>query len=232
MSEPGITLPTIGTQRRAWPFVVATVVFVALGLSVTFSLTGGRSGDVAALPEVKPASNHATADESVAQDEAVEVSEVASLEIFLNRDPFEPVVPEPVSEDQDADEGAGPSPSSPPTPTSPTQTPTPTSPSPGTPASPSDPSPSAPGGVPPSRVLPPDEKEGVVEGRSVSLLDITTNEVGAELVVVQVADAIYEVTEGQRFAEYFAVFSIDGDCASINHGDVRFILCTGESVLQ
>ncbi|MGL4173420.1 MAG: hypothetical protein ACRCTR_05010 [Actinomycetota bacterium] len=40
----------------------------------------------------------------------------------------------------------------------------------------------------------------------------------------------HTVTEGESFAEYFKLLAIEGECGSVQYGDVTFQLCEGDSV--
>lgn len=91
------------------------------------------------------------------------------------------------------------------TPTSPTSTPT--SPT-GTPTAPS-------GG----------SSHTTQDGKTVVLVDTFVHN-GVEKAQVTVGSTTYTVEEGEQFDGNFEIRSIDGDCATIDHGDESFTLCT------
>lgn len=160
-------------------------------------------------------------------------TEVSTYEVFLARDPFEPVIPEPASGDGDGsgdgvdvdvdvDTGDGQSPVTSPT-TAPTVGPTtgPTSPSPTT-----------------SPTSSPDDGRCVTnatvtcDGHEVSLVDVFVED-GTPVAAVRVDDTVYEVRVGDRFAEHFEVLSIEPpNEATLRFGDDSFTLFEGESVLK
>ncbi|MDQ4095227.1 MAG: hypothetical protein M3174_03350 [Actinomycetota bacterium] len=75
---------------------------------------------------------------------------------------------------------------------------------------------------------PPGGTDGeTVEGHSVSVIAITEN--GAS---IQVDDVVYEVGEGETFAENFELLSTSGECATVLYGDDQFTVCEGEEILK
>lgn len=74
--------------------------------------------------------------------------------------------------------------------------------------------------------------EVVCDGHVVSLVDVFVDEDGTERAVIQVDESIYEVVAGQQFATNFQVSSIDPPCVTLLYGDDAFSLCEGEQVLK
>jgi hypothetical protein len=179
--------------------------------------------------------------------EGAEPLPVTTYEVFLERDPFDPVVPEdeptPVTDaggnaDADADDADGASPGgdgdrndtdpSDPDAPAPRDSDGSRSGEPGT---------SSPDDGPPESGAPPGEcrggnEEAVCDGRVVSLVDVTTDDQGRPMAVVQVDTTLYEVRSGDRFAQHFEVRAIDGECVNLLHGDDGFQLCNGDRVLK
>lgn len=69
------------------------------------------------------------------------------------------------------------------------------------------------------------------EGLTVTLLDVTDDANGTRI-IVQVDDTLYEVTVGSVFAGSFQVMSITAPCADLLYGDDMFTLCQGDRVLK
>lgn len=69
------------------------------------------------------------------------------------------------------------------------------------------------------------------DGRNVSLVDVFTED-GTETAVVRIDDVIYEVEAGEQFASNFVVRSIETSCVTLQYGDDAFTLCEGEAVLK
>ena len=187
--------------------VLVVAVLVALAATVLVASIGA---DDTSLPTVAPAA--ATDDDADPTPTDVreidpKVVPVMTYEVFLTRDPFQPVVPE--------DE------------------PTPTL-EPGDPSSPTSPDPTSPTPVVPRDPEDPacvGSEEVVCEGRVLSLLDITTMN-GEPLAVGQVDTIVYQVFEEQVFAGNFRVHAIDGSCLSVLYGDDSFRLCLGDTILK
>jgi hypothetical protein len=62
------------------------------------------------------------------------------------------------------------------------------------------------------------------DGKTVVLID-TFKRNGVEKAQISVDSTTYTVEEGETFAGTFEVRSINGDCATIDHGDESFTLC-------
>lgn len=142
---------------------------------------------------------------------------VETTEVFASRDPFKPLLSV-----GDTAGGTGETPTDPTTGT-PTDTPTdgttiidPTAPpttDPGT------------GGTPP------DTGGENVEGHTVELIGI--NGSGSDATAqIQVDDTIYEVKDGETFAENFKLLSTSNECATVLYGDDQFTVCEGEEILK
>ena len=161
-------------------------------------------------------------DDAVAEDVPV-----VTYEIYLARDPFEPVVPEDLPQPDVAD------PDDPVDPTDPDPTdPDPTDPD------PTDPDPTDPDPVDPTDPRDPDEPdrcEGDVEvvcnGEVVSLMDITEDDTG-RLAVIQVDTTVYEVRSGEVFADRYRLLEIGTDRVRVLFGDEDFSLRKDETVLK
>ncbi|MEX1176842.1 MAG: hypothetical protein WEB09_00135 [Nitriliruptor sp.] len=166
---------------------------------------------------------------------------LVTYEVFLERDPFDPVVPESAEGASAPGDGAGEGlptapedPASPGTPDDPDQSDLPpgTDPDPGT---------TPPGSTPPPGESPPSTPpsggcrtngQANCDGRIVSVVDIRTDDTGTPVAIVQVDSTIYEVRRGERFAGSFELRAIDGECASLLYGDDAFRLCAGDRVLK
>ncbi len=75
-------------------------------------------------------------------------------------------------------------------------------------------------------------EEVVCEGRVVSLVDVFVADDGSARAVVQVDTTLYEVGEGDTFAQNFQVLAIDPPCVTLLYGDDAFTLCEGERTLK
>lgn len=73
--------------------------------------------------------------------------------------------------------------------------------------------------------------EVICDGHVVTLVEIIEEE-GQEQAIIQVDTTLYTVTEGDEFAESFLVLSIDSPCATFLFGDDAFTLCEGDRVLK
>lgn len=209
------------------------VAIATLGLAVTLSGPGGGGPSQTALPqeqETAPSADLAT------ELDPVDYS-VSTYEVFLARDPFEPVVPEPVDGNDGTNDGSTDggteSPTTSPTvgpgtdPTGPTDPTDPTDPT--GPTDPGDPDSDPSGTESPSD---PSCRQGatvVCDGHTVKLIDVFEKD-GSPRAVVQVDQTVYEVGVGETFATNFRVRSIEDSCATLLYGDDGFTLCEGESV--
>ena len=203
---------------RLTPVVVAIVVAIVAALVVAGALKG--AGGSEPLPSAMPAAE-SVEDEPDAVEQLDAEGDVVpagmlpavTYEIFLARDPFEPVVPEVVEPVADQDPTNDPSdPSDPSSPADPGD---------GTPMIPREPGDPRCAG----------DQELVCDGRVITLLDVTT--IGEQQVaVIQVDTTIHEVLVGQTFADNLEVRAIDGSSVTIAYGDVTFVIRSGGSVLK
>ena len=204
-----------GSRQRLLLAVAAGVVL--LGLAWFFLLQPMLFGDDA----VELDASTAAVDEGAALPEPVVVDEVVSValptvtyDVFLDRDPFEPVVEE-VVEAAPVEGGDPTDPNAPPI--DPELTPL----DPALPVPILAPGESACSG----------EDEMVCAGQVLTLLD--TSGAGEDAVaVIQVDTTVYEATPGMRFAGNLVLRSVDQDCANLSYGDETFRLCTGARVMK
>ena len=216
------------TPRRLGIGAVAVVGAVA-GVIVL----GPTSSD----PNLRAASTESrdTPDLQLAQAESEPSEELVPMvtyEIYLDRDPFDPVVPEDTAEVLDPDASSSEA-SDPDDPDAPQSDPSdlypsdPTAPDPGDPDAPTtDPGDPA---DDPDRCV--GDEEVVCNGQVISLLELTTDQ-GQPVAVVQVDTAIYEVREGEAFAERYRMLSIGEREVTALLGDERFSLPVGEAVMK
>lgn len=76
------------------------------------------------------------------------------------------------------------------------------------------------------------EEEVVCDGRVVTLIEITTDDEGGRTATIRVDTTDYEVREGDVFAESFRVLSIEPSCATLLFGDDSFTMCRDDRVLK
>lgn len=233
-----------GAPAARSPFVLiaAVVGAIAIGAATWFLLVAPLlfADDASANdPAAAPGPADTTDDPSipsddgaapVPDDEAVEGLPLVTFEVFLARDPFEPVVPEPVSEtapdpatdttadgndngDNDtADTGNGDDGDDGDNGNDGTAN-----------------------GDPNGTVQPPPgcrgEEDVVCDGRAVSLIEIGDDPDG-RLAVVQVDTTIFEVRRGDVFASNFLVQDVTADHVTLVFGDDVITLTVGERVLK
>jgi hypothetical protein len=221
------------TERDPRGLLIAVLGAVLLGGLLWLFVISPLFGD---KTEELTLASAATATEDTVEAEVDEVVvdelPLVTYEVFLDRDPFDPVVPEPVNatatgdgqtEGETADGGTGEGSE--------------------TPADPSEPT--DPGGVPPATGTPPatppaqgadtctpDGDDLVCNGRVVSLIEIRTGDDGELLAVIQVDTTIYEVGAGDTFAGSFRVQSITETDVLIQYGDDVDRFEVGDRVLK
>jgi hypothetical protein len=166
------------------------------------------------LSDVVPAAEEAVAEEAVADAEELLALPLVTYEVFLSRDPFQPVVPEvtPVAEGGDAEgetDGSGDD----------------------TDGSSGGEDTNGGGSTDPDAPACTTQGEIVCDGRVISLIDVTTVD-GQPVAVIQVDTTVYEVTVGQTFAGSFLVRSIDGTTVTLLYGDEGIRLLPGDTVLK
>jgi hypothetical protein len=208
---------------RQW-LSVAGLCLAALLLIAT-ALWWGSGSDVDGVPAaVEADEDPVETEEDVDEAETDVVDELSTVtyEIYLARDPFEPVRTPPaeaVADDDDTividpdDDTIVTDPDDPDDPDAPAR------PAPSDPSQPSDPAPPDPG----ARCVG-GEDEVVCNGQVISLLDITTVD-GEEVAVLQVDTTVYEVRQGERFAEHHQLMRVDRDAGRVDSdfivGDTR-----------
>lgn len=223
------------SPRATVAIAVGIVVALLLGwfLAVAPLLAGDDSREPAFAQTPTPTATATEPDDAasppIGEAEEAEQLPIETYEVFLSRDPFEPIRPE---ADNGGDGGGT---------TGTTTTTTTTGDGDGTTTGDGDGDDTTTGdgdGGTTGDVGPPlgdDDDDGgdseQVDGREVVLIDVF-EENGQERVVVEVDGTAYEVGEGDEFAENFRVLSIDPPCATFLHGDDAFTLCEGERVLK
>lgn len=227
MSEYSTELSERATQGRRRPgqavlagFVLISLLAVALvwaqlGESPSEAAAGeGRSdsawedsaGAAASLRDVELAATHGTVND-------VAASSVVTYDLFLSRDPFEPVVPEEVTSSTDDPGGTDGDPEDPSVPTVPDPDRPPTL-------------------VDGEEVYCIGDREVVCNGRVIVLLDTAESVDGARIAVVQVDTTIYEVEEEDVFAGMLVVRSVTETSVTLAFGDETFTLQLGTHVLK
>lgn len=222
-------------MTRHISLTVVALALVAVGV-VSVARMAGESGTsslpaVGAAQEATPAPTASPPPTELPADPSIANLRITQYEIFLSRDPFEPVIFS--APTGDSPDGPVTSPTVNPTidptiaptisPTiSPTIAPT-TSPTTSPTASPSPGS----GGSPEGCV---DNGTVVCDGQVVKLIDVYDD--GQPGAVVQVDETAYEVRAGETFAGNYLVRSVDAPCATLLYGDDAFTLCEGESTLK
>lgn len=217
------------SSNRTQFLTVAIVAGLAVlaGLLIAFVLSsGGAPGQPTAMPPATPvveAEQDATA--TPIQDEVTTPMPVVTYEVFLSRDPFEPVVPDPEPEPTDTS-GDPSDPSDPTDPADPTD--------PSDPADPSDPSDGGTTPVSPSDPRCSNGAEVVCEGRVLTAVDIFRDDDGELVAVIQVDTTVFEVRRGQDFSSdpVFRVLDITATTVTLQNGDAAFTLTTGDTVLK
>jgi hypothetical protein len=193
--------------RLPFLLVVAAVTVVAVAVMAfgpPTTLTTGFSAPQPQETETDPPAAEVTAD----LDDVT--FRVTTYEVFLSRDPFARVIPEP----------AAPAPA-------PGESPVPGT-DPGDPTDPTDP-----GELPSTNGEEcVQNAELVCNGRVVTVIDIFTDDDGTLTAVIRVNDTLYEVVEGDQFLT-FRVDRIDPPCVELMNGDAdTFRICEGEAVLK
>ena len=170
-----------------------------------------------ALPPLDAAATEADDDAEQGAGEEPVVLPMVSYELFLARDPFEPVVPEPEP---------APDPTDPLAPTDPTDPADPTDPS--APIDPTDPSVPAPGVTNGPCT---GDTEVVCDGRVLSVVEVFESN-GEFVAVIQVDTMRYEVRAGDTFADVFEVVSISADEVRLLFGDRVVRILVGDNALK
>jgi hypothetical protein len=212
-----IDTPTAGSRRsKILLLVLGLVALLAVGVLVWLWSGSDELAPAAAGSEeitVTAAAAESTDEEPSAFDGVV--LPTVTYDVFLERDPFDPVVPEPVAVTPTGNDSDGPT-----DPTDPAD--------PSDPADPTDPSQPGPG----DPVSCHGDEELVCDGRVLSLLEFRPGDDGSRIAVIQVDTEVYEVRAGEVFADHYLLHSFDGDCAWILYGDAARRLCQGDRVLK
>jgi hypothetical protein len=225
------------TERDPRRLLLAAAGALLLGGLLWFfvfaPLTGSEAEELTVVNAATTTDDTDTA--PVEAEVTIEDLPLVTYEVFLDRDPFDPVVPEPVSTTE-TDTGDGE-----PTGEAGGETEAPTDPN-----APPDPNqPTEPGGTPPATGTPPttapaqgvgnctaDGEDLVCNGRVVSLIEIRTGDDGELLAIIQVDTTIYEVGVGDTFAGSFRVHSISETEVLIQYGDDVDRFEVGDRVLK
>jgi hypothetical protein len=227
------TLQPIRGSRRSRLVLVAlaTALAVVASAVVTVVIGAGAFGSPAPLPSTTPvvdAGGDLATDSAAPGDDSIgSVLPVVTYEVFLSRDPFDPVVPEeePVSTVDTSDPNVVVDPANPVVVVDPAN--------PVVVVNPTDP-------AAPLPVLPPSEpgdprcigqEELVCDGRVVTLLETTMID-GVPVAVIQVGATVYEVRVGETFAGTFVLVAINPPSATILYGDETNVLSPGRSILK
>ncbi|WP_052667339.1 hypothetical protein [Nitriliruptor alkaliphilus] len=236
MSEFSETTATIDKPSSRNPLVLVLAVVGALlaGALVWFFivaplLAGDEEADLDVVPGAAAEAAQDTADAPAPDAGTADAAAVpiVTYEVFLDRDPFDPVVPEPTSATSTTDtttatggvgdttDGSGGT----------------TDLTGGTTDGATD------GGTTDGGTTDPTDgctsgDQLVCDGRVVSLVDIRTADDGERVAVIQVDTTIYEARVGETFAGSFRVQSITGDRVYLLYGDDAFELQEGDRVLK
>jgi hypothetical protein len=230
--------PIAGSERSRFVLVtIATVIAMVAAAVVVAVIGSGSFAAPAPLPSAIPVveAGEGGEDAHLTEPAVPDVDVVATAlpvvthEVFLSRDPFDPVVPEPVVP-VDATDPSNPDAVVPLDPDAPL---------PVVPVDPDAPLPVVP--VDPDAPLPvtgnPDdprcagEQELVCDGRVITLIDTTTAG-GDPVAIIRVDTTIYEVRVGETFAGTFLLAAIDGSTVTVLYGDESNVLLPGHSVLK
>lgn len=76
------------------------------------------------------------------------------------------------------------------------------------------------------------EQEVVCDGRVVTLEGIAPDTDGGPTATVRVDTEVHEVRTGDVFAEHFRVLAVDPPCVTLLFGDDSFEICEGQQVLK
>jgi hypothetical protein len=220
-STSDVTMDASPTRSGARKGLLLALLLVVLGATASGAIlllsAGEEVEDVLAL-DTAPRNDDVNVTTSIDDGELIAVP-ATTYEVFLSRDPFEPVVPEPESatpvtnnsgdagddaDSNDPDNGA-------------------------TDSSAGD-------------IAGGDEASGdsdgcsgttsvVCDGRTVSLVDITDRE-GELVAVVQIDTTLYEVRKGETFAQHFVLKDLTKTTATIAYVEDAFTLMVGDRVLK
>jgi hypothetical protein len=211
-------------SRVALLAAVGVVGTVAVGMMGFWLIGGGEEPDLGFV--LPPASEQPVDPQPEPDALAAELAALPAVtyDVFLSRDPFDPVIPEP-EPPAPADDGTqqvavtdAVQPMPAPDPGDPTD-----------PAQPGETVPDLVAGEPPTGDCH-GEDEVVCDGRVVTLAGVERGD--EPTASIQVDTTVHEVRAGDVFAGYFQVRAIDGGCVSLLYGDDGFTLCEGDRVLK
>jgi hypothetical protein len=209
------------TRRNPVLILLLAVVGIAAVGFAAFAFLGGEDASTAA-PDPEAAVAAAATDtaegaEPAAETVAFETLPTVTYDVFLSRDPFDPVIPEPAPT---VTETVATQPSTEPQPYDDAQ-----------PVAGDDQNDDGTGAGATDDECRGGTEEVVCDGRVVTLVELT---VGAEPVaVVQVDTQTYEVRPGDRFAERFLFLDVvDAATVRLLFGDEAFRLTVGERVMK
>ena len=214
--------PVVAPARSGFPVrgpVLVVIVGLLLSAAVIVLAGAGSSapaGSPQALPPVAPVvAEGEDAVEESGEDAVAVPLPLVTYELFLARDPFEPVVPEPEPAPTDP-----PAPADPADPTDPSAPPAPTD--------PTDPSAPANGNAngPCTGTV-----EVVCNGRVLTVVEVF-EENGELVAILQVDTMRYEVRPGDTVAEVFEVVSISPDVVRLLFGDRVVRVQVGDNALK
>jgi hypothetical protein len=198
----------------AWRPVVVILALVAAAVGAVYlavALTLDDDVTDPGGPVVAQDAAQESAQEPTSLDADIDFR-VTTYEVFLSRDPFQPLLPQPAA--APGDPGSG--------------DPVPGDPVPGDP----DPTPGDPSPTPAPTDGCTQNAEVVCDGRVVTLVDTFVADDGTPTAVVRVDNEVFEVVEGQTFATNFRVRVVEPPCVELVFGDEAFRLCEGEAVLK
>jgi hypothetical protein len=241
MDDSPLDVPDSRFRSRPMGLAVGFALAAVLVLGVAIFFASGTDDVAVAMEDDEPVDTPETpedapADDAQMEDEApAEPATVVTYEVYLDRDPFEPVrtPPEPEPEVDDNGIVVEPDPMDPDDPSA-------TDPDTAAPRAPDDPSgPSDPanGRTPGAEPLPDkdcagDSEERVCNGEVVSLNGIGSDEQGIRTATVQVGTQVYEVRDGDNFATHYRVRGITTEQVTLSFGDETFTLSTGDRVMK
>jgi hypothetical protein len=209
--NPEVEEVTSGPNRTPLLIVAGVAVAAIVGLLVWAFVLGGDDDVFEPIPSAADAARDSGEVPAAAGTVDEGPPPVETVEVFLSRDPFQPVRPDSATGPGDGDGRDG--------------APAPSDPS--DPADPTDPAPPDDGDTDPAPKN--GDDSATVEGHEVELIDVF-EENGVRRVTIRVDSTLYTVGEGDTFADNFRVLSIDPPCATLLYGDNQFTLCEGERV--
>jgi hypothetical protein len=228
--KAGSRLPSILLGLLGGVVVLAGVWFLFLAPDSSVTQPGATGGAADPVGESEPLQVELAQSST---DVDVAALPVVTYDIYLARDPFEPVVePDPPAEETTSSTPGAVDPvTGEPTPASGTPVPedpaAPGSPAPGTDPGTGQPLPSTDGGTSGSCT---GQEELVCDGRVVSLLGVTVRN-GERVATIQVGTDLYEVAHGEVFASYFRVVEFVSDTVvRLQYGELIYEVTLSRSM--